>query len=201
MKRSRGRERIPKTVKPRLLIICEGKCTEPYYFEGFRRTHRNVIIKVYESPGKTPRQIVSHSLERMREMDIGKVNGDAAWCVFDVDDCTDDELHKAVELAGSKMFLAVSNPCFELWFLLHYTFTENWMDSCSDVVSELRRYIPRYEKSMDLFERLQPALPMAVSNADRLERRRNGLGFGPHVRGGNPCTSVHLLVQSILDSV
>ncbi len=199
MMRHRGRRPHPMEPKPRLLIVCEGRRTEPNYFEGFRRENRNVVISVCESPGKTPMQIVRHAMRKSMELDIGKVAGDSAWCVFDVDECADQDLRRAVELAGDDLELAVSNPCFEVWFLLHYLYAEKRMDTCRQVIGELRRFIPGYEKSVQHFERLRPLTPSAVDNASRLERTRIGVSKDVLMRDANPCTTVHHLVKLIMD--
>lgn len=198
MMRHRGRRPHPMEPKPRLLIVCEGRRTEPNYFEGFRKENRNVVISVCESPGKTPLQIVRLALQKARELDIGKVDGDSAWCVFDVDECEDKDMRRAVEIAGNELELAVSNPCFEVWFLLHHTFAEKRMDTCRDVIIELRKYVPVYDKSAEHFDRLRPLSSIAIFNAERLERGRIGMGYLAHMRGANPCTNVHHLVKMVL---
>ncbi len=198
MMRQRGRRPQPMKPKPRLLIVCEGRRTEPNYFEGFRKENHNVVIRLCESPGKTPLQIVRYTLLKAKELDIGKVAGDTAWCVFDVDECEDKAMQRAIELAGDELELAVSNPCFEVWFLLHYTYAEKRMDTCRDVITELRRYIPGYDKSAEHFDRLRSSVPIAVLNAERLERGRVGMGYAAHMRDANPCTNIHNLVKMIL---
>lgn len=198
MMRSRGRRSTPRAPKPRLLIVCEGKRTEPNYFEGFRKEHRNVIISVCESPGKTPIQIVRYAIEKADELDIGKVPGDSAWCVFDVDDCMDKDMRKAVDMARGRLELAVSNPCFELWFLLHFTYIERRMDTCHEVIDVLRRHIPGYDKAGDHYDRLIHLAPAAIMNAERLERGRSGRGLEAYDRNANPCTGMHHLILDIL---
>ena len=157
-----------------------------------------MVISVCESPGKTPLQIVRHAIRRSRELDIGKVVGDSTWCVFDVDECEDEAVQRAFELAGEQLEMAVSNPCFEVWFLLHYTYAEKRMDTCRDVINELRRYMPGYDKSADHFDRLRPFASTAVINAERLERSRAGMGYEAQMRDANPGTNVHRLVQVIV---
>ena len=198
MMRHRGRRSHPKAPMPRLLIVCEGRRTEPNYFEGFRRENRDLIICVHESPGKTPVQIVRHALSRVDDLDIGKVPGDSAWCVFDVDECSDGDMRMAFDLAGEELGLAVSNPCFELWFLLHHTYTDRRMDTCREVINELRRYMPGYDKSADHFDRLRALTTRAICNAERLERGRKGMGYAVHMRAANPCTGTHHLVRAII---
>lgn len=197
MMRRRGRWSHTMAPKPRSLIVCEGRCTEPNYFEGFRKENRNIIIKVCESPGKTPSQIVRHAMSMADEMDIGKVPGDSAWCVFDVDECSDKDMRRAVQMAGERLNLAISNPCFELWFILHYTYMDRRMDTCREALAELRLFMPGYDKSAEHFHRLRPMTATAISNAQRLERGRAGRGYEVYDRDANPCTGVHRLVCAI----
>lgn len=201
MMRRRGRWSHTMAPKPRSLIVCEGRCTEPNYFEGFRKENRNITIKVCESPGKTPSQIVRHAISMADEMDIGKVPGDSAWCVFDVDECSDHDMRKAVHVAGERLNMAISNPCFELWFILHYSYMDKRMDTCRDAVTELRRFMPGYDKSAEHYDRLRPLTATAISNAERLHKAQAGMGHEYYNRDANPCTGVHRLVSAIDSSL
>ena len=65
-----------------VLIVCEGKKTEPEYFEGLKRAYRlsGANIKVVPGDGNDPVSIVKHALTEYR-----KGGYDRAFCVFDRD--------------------------------------------------------------------------------------------------------------------
>lgn len=79
--RSRGRSRlyrksVNREVKPRILIVCEGKETEPNYFKGFKVRTMNIVI---EPAGAVHASVVDRALVLMEE------DGDyeEIWCVFE----------------------------------------------------------------------------------------------------------------------
>ena len=69
-----------------------------------------------------------------------------------------------------------SDPCFEIWLLLHFTYTtkiysSHHKKSASSFVSdELRKYIDNYSKSdKSTFEKTILMLDFAIKNAEKLE--------------------------------
>jgi hypothetical protein len=63
----RDRDRRPgrrppfRDPRPRMLIVCEGRNTEPQYFKQFSAFHRNSLVNVVIAPG----QGVHHLTERI----------------------------------------------------------------------------------------------------------------------------------------
>jgi hypothetical protein len=48
---------------------------------------------------------------------------------------------------AKKVTVLENNPCFEIWLLLHFKATGRLFRNCQDVIQELRKFIPDYEKS------------------------------------------------------
>ncbi|MDO5287754.1 MAG: RloB family protein, partial [Actinomycetia bacterium] len=69
--------------------------------------------------GKVPSSLVEAA---SKDKESGRYDVDEYWCVFDVEaPKPHGDLRKALEGAkGGRIRLAVSNPCFELWLLLHH---------------------------------------------------------------------------------
>jgi hypothetical protein len=135
-----------------VIIVCEGKRTEYDYFEAIRKTLRlpTVTVQVVHSGATDPRSIVRKALElrKEREQEQRWSTEDTAWAVFDGDE---HRLHDpanwndAFQIAGKKVRLAVSNPCFEFWYLLHYQDQQGYLDR--DTARRiLKTYLPTYEK-------------------------------------------------------
>lgn len=100
----------------RLLVVCGGERTEPDYFRGLKGQMRNPAIQIrLKAKGCAPKDLVAYARA------IAPVGGDEfdqVWCVVDSDDF---DLEAAAALAAElDVRLAVSNPCFELWLLLHH---------------------------------------------------------------------------------
>ena len=125
-KRDALRRRRPfRNPLPRVLIVCEGTRTEPGYFHDLRHTER-IPIELEISPGGVPKTLVQRAVQlknaAQKEAKIRQDENllyDDIWCVFDIDE------HPAVpdgkrQARDNEINLAISNPCFELWILLHF---------------------------------------------------------------------------------
>ncbi|HEU4556391.1 MAG TPA: RloB family protein [Longimicrobium sp.] len=93
--------------------------------------------------------------------------------------------------AKEAIHLAVSNPCFELWLLLHFA------DHAAHVTASqpgrlLRKHLPRYDKHLR-FEDVADGCSDAVRRAGMLERRGSKAGEA----GANPSTGVYRLTERI----
>lgn len=98
--------------KPTLLIVCEGKKTEPTYFNQFRIP--SLTLKTV-GEGYNTLSLVKRAIQLAAQSKFDQV-----WCVFDKDDFDGQDFNQAIQLAESKGFgVAYSNQSFEYWLLLH----------------------------------------------------------------------------------
>lgn len=99
------------TEKPSILIVCEGKNTEPSYFNQFRITSAKVI-----GVGDNTVSLVNRAIELSKQGQYDQV-----WCVFDKDDFNDNDFNNAIKIAEANNFgVAYSNQSFEYWLILHF---------------------------------------------------------------------------------
>ncbi len=64
-----------------------------------------------------------------------------------------------------------SNPCFELWLLLHYEDIHHLFHR-DEIIEKLKRHIPGYEKALSgTFQLTQAMLADAVARAERIQDR------------------------------
>jgi hypothetical protein len=166
MRRENSQRRRPGSREPadRILIVCGGVVTEPSYFEGLRQFHRNPAIKVViKQKGVDPANLVRHAIA-LRANAPGSF--DDVWCVVDVDEF---DLGPAVRLAAQQgISLAVSNPCFETWLVLHFTERTAPLAGFAQVERILLRYVPDYCKSKLDFARYADGVEKAAGRARRL---------------------------------
>lgn len=133
--------------------------------------------------------------KRAAESEAGKQRDDSlrfdeVWCVFDVDEHPgiSDARQKA---AANGIKLVVSNPCFELWPLLHFQDQTAHIHR-SKVQSLCRKYMPGCEKKLPC-EELLSRYEDAYARATDLARLHTYNG----TEGANPSTDVYKLVQAI----
>jgi hypothetical protein len=107
---------------------------------------------------------------------------DEAWCVVDVDHFDIDGATKVAERAGIN--LAVSDPCFEVWLLLHFTDHTAYAKDGKAACGLLAKHVSGYDKKLD-FAAFDPGVEAAIKRAKGLEP-------------GNPSTDVWKLVEALL---
>lgn len=198
--RTRRPARGPASRNPRrrLLVVCEGKVTEPLYIKGFERKARNATVEV-EIHGEQgdPRKLVEMAkLKRDTAKAQAKqqkdefLDYDEVWCAFDRDQ--HERFEDACQMARDNQFeLAVSNACFELWLLLH--FRESPGAQHRDQLRKmLKKSLPDYDKHFD-FERVADRVDQATERARRLDRDANRMGEPFR----NPTTGFYRLIESI----
>ena len=106
-----------KIERPTILIICEGKNTEPSYFRKFRLT--SATVKAVGEGFNTVSLV-----ERAKQLSEEKIY-DQVWCAFDADPKPDnpnqaENFNQAILLAEKYGFgVAYSNQAFEYWIILH----------------------------------------------------------------------------------
>jgi hypothetical protein len=108
-------------------------------------------------------------------------------------------LERAKKLALDEgMNICLSNPCFELWFLLHYTYYTSPC-CCNELLAKLKEYIPNYQKNLNVFDILDLMQKNALANAKKLTERPKDSGRIKSIRENSPMTSVYEIVEYIND--
>ena len=191
-KRRKQKTRIPRKV---YVIVCEGKKTERIYFKKYRTRYSNLSIKTPDSKYTDPKNLIIFA--KQYEEDLIFDNGDAIWCVFDCDENENDDLAKACKIADKEINISFSNPNFELWYLLHFELYVTKIER-SEVIHKLKKYIPKYEKNMNVYDLLLDKRPQAIINAKKLIKMHEKHGIEQISVESNPSTQVYSIVEEIL---
>ncbi|NUT91218.1 MAG: RloB domain-containing protein [Saccharothrix sp.] len=158
-------------------MVCCGK-TEKQYFEGLKRSSHLTALKVVSEIG-APDQLVDYAVTIRRRAEDGF---DQVWCVVDVDEF---DVAKAITAAErTAVSLAVSDPCFELWLLLHFRDHNAYIDGAKAAKALLTRHLDGYDKKID-FAVFATEVDGAIARAKVI---------GPE----NPSTGVWRLVEAAL---
>lgn len=150
-KKRRHFERVSnvRDYRPVLIIATEGRRTEPDYFNMrvFKPDNRSVNIKVLGAKTSSSPRSVLNRMERYLKEYKG-ILGVEAWLVVDRDEWEDTDLEELCAWSNldSKRNLAVSNPQFEYWLLLHFEDGNN-VSGKRQCLSRLKRCLPYYSKS------------------------------------------------------
>lgn len=142
--------------KYRIAIVGEGH-TEWHYFDSLRTEKR---YKFQISP-ELPKHSDYESIFRLAEK-LSEQGYDEVFCVLDLDVIVNPRQNKYESKKNQmlKKYPSVSVfeslPCFELWFLLHFTdFSGKSYHNSAALLAELRRYLPDYEKHIEFFKKVR----------------------------------------------
>ena len=183
-----------------IVIVCEGRKTEPMYFNRYRQRNSGLKIETLNSGDTDPKSLVEFALRQVNRYDLDLESGDQVWCVFDVDHNNEESLMEAKRIAGNQVNIALSNPCFELWYLLHFHYSDA-PHSTGDVIRELKSHIQTYDKTKDCFDLLLTKRTSAIKNANLLKKKHIQKGIELISLKSNPSTQVCDLVDYILDVI
>lgn len=186
-----------------ILIVCEGAVTEPKYLESVKSIYgiSSAQVKVTgEECGSSPKSIVEYAKEESKNGYFDKV-----YCVFDKD--KHESFNEAIAQIGSlekskkrPSFRAiVSNPCFEIWLLIHFVYTTKNYASipgrsiCEQVISDLKKYFPGYRKGCKcIYEIVSPRQDVAIINAKKLKEYIESSG------ATSPMTDMYELIEKLI---
>ena len=181
-------------------VLTEGRRTEVEYFAKWASEVRDRVTVTFDPFHGAPLSLVERAADlveqRRRAFRRGRDEAqfDEIWCVFDRDD--HPFVAEAIALANRhNIGVSYSNPCFELWLVLHTT--------------DLRRHTERQAVQAtsaqlgltqgkglhpDAWPTLRPTWELADARSAALDQLHDGNGSPP---GSNPSTSVGRLVKSL----
>lgn len=195
-----ARKKASRAPYERILIVCEGRKTEPYYFMGLRtalRLNRANVAIADKKRGLDPTALVQYAIEELSK----DPEFDHVYCVFDKDKHAgyNGAIDRIRSISGSRrysMHAITSVPCFEIWLLLHFLYTTRayvapLQDSNAElVIRDLKDHLPEYEKGLkDTFAALADKTETAIGHAKSLEKFHETSGTD------NPSTRVYILVE------
>lgn len=192
-----GRPKGNKTLALRVVVFTEGTLTEPTYLRLFQKVHRNgrshLPARLVVRPcGADPRRIVERALNEKRDAKKNRLaKNDQYWAMFDRDQHA--RFEEAIDLARRNgIHLAISNPCFELWGILHHEDLDQPVSrqECQVILAMLcPDYGPR--KTFGSEKLIRTRYKVAVDRASQLVARR----MEEDMPGGTPSTTVHELTE------
>ena len=169
-----------------IIIAAEGTNTEKRYFEDLANEYytSRIHVEVLErfSTASDPHHILA-LLDSFCHKYAIRRGYDELWLVIDVDRWRDKLLSEISTLCSQKnYYMAVSNPCFEIWLLVHLKslgeYDENTLEEFrvnkgtenrTRLDIELARLLGYYNKSNLDTAPFLPRVERAISEARRLD--------------------------------
>lgn len=155
-----------KRMKPNFFVFCEGE-TEMAYVKFLRSLYR-VPIQVIPKKGKS--NISEEYIERSKNEYV-RTEQDKVFLMYDLD--VDGMLAHLQNIPNAE--LLVSNPCIELWFLLHYQEqkTEISSDKCIQKYQKVSKGYKKGVLSEEEKKVLAENRDLAVERAKKLADYHN----------------------------
>ena len=96
---------------------------------------------------------------------------------------------------GNKIELAVSNPAFEYWYLLHFKETDRPFRDAADLIESLQDVdcLPNYQKNANVFDLVYKFTGIALKRAAKMLKNHPDKS----TEFPNPSTLVFKLVMSL----
>jgi hypothetical protein len=177
-------------------LFTEGAKTEPTYFNILQKIcHQHVCITIKSHRTKSDLPHVLNRAKKFIQEEKPNMEFSEFWLVVDVDNRTKSQfaqLQKWTE-ERSNYYLAISNPKFEYWLLLHFE-PGNGISSSEHCSRQLIEHMPYYQKNNLDEKKLLARLSNAIQNAKEKYSQCENDCFA-----GN-CSMVYKLVEKIVNN-
>lgn len=210
------RERREAFRDARLIVIAsEGKDTERIYFKALAKEYSNPRVHVHilersvdEQNNSSPEHVLKQLNDYKSQYELEA--DDELWLVVDKDRWTEAMLSRVATECSKEvtMHMALSNPCFELWLLLHIEDValltpeeqKQWMENRKKsknadpyLKARLRQKMGSYHESSYDAQTLMAHVENAIERARTLDKNPNDRW--PQTLG----TRVYLLAKSVMN--
>ena len=172
------------------IVACEDTYAPKQYFDIFEIPR----VQIHVVPTQHGLSSPQHVLERLLTFDYAEY--DQRWLLLDIDHRNVGPHMKNLvdtisEAQRQGVNMAVCNPCFELWLLLHHqdeTPESNRFTNCSDVERTLRGALGSYNKRRLDLERFRFGVVDACIRARQLDQSTLPEG---------PSAQVHRILEAV----
>jgi len=187
------REHDTKRYRPRIVIVTEGRVTEPAYLRRLQMLYPDVYMVLLPS---NTQSAPYYLIKRIKEyLDRAPLEGrDRAWVILDVDQwpATQIDVIRMWQNRDKRHAVGMSNPNFEYWVLLHFESGAGILTQ-EHVNRVLQRHLPQYTKHLDGLVLTRELVHRAATHARNRHRTHDTDELPPPA--GN--TTMYLLVEGL----
>ena len=151
--------------------------------------------------GKAAITVVNRAIElrqarkRLASNSLIKAAYEVVYCVLDVEAPKATSLSRAVTKArGNNLEVILSNPCFEYWYILHFSKTSASFNTSKAAKSALKQKHRAYcESDTTIFDVVYPKTADAIRHSKEVLREQHD--GAEDLSDCNPSTHVHKIVE------
>jgi hypothetical protein len=177
-------KKIAHKINPSFAVVVDGE-TEVWYLQMLKRNEREIRVSIKpEIPNKKNVEEQYNLVCELSNKEFTKV-----FWLIDLDTVikeeneapkgkkspfkTFEEYRTNLTENYENVVVIVNNPCLEFWFLLHFEKTSKCFNTCSSAETQLKKYMPNYEKTQkfftkqndDIYLKLKPNLKTGLANS------------------------------------
>lgn len=164
--------------KRKILVLTEGKVTEPTYFCELCRHYKvpRGLVEIKKARNPQPKRMLNEitriaNTNNTLSNNKKEIRYDELWMVFDSEGKNIRHFTQIINSAkklGIKV--CISCPCFEIWLLLHFKYTNKPL-SAKEAVQEIDVCMPGYKftKKPDM-KSLLPYVEVAIIRSEKLRQ-------------------------------
>lgn len=179
-----------------IIIASEDTHAVDQYFSRFKPERVQFIVLPTKDGHSSPMDVMKR-IDKFKE-ENATVENDQFWLCIDQDDWANDNhianLTQVLAHCRNKGYqIALSNPCFEFWLLLH--FEDSSFSSgvkCADVAARFKVVVNGYNKA-----KCCGHLPFTAAMVHKAVERAKGLDK-PEPIASTPLSRVYLILEELL---
>lgn len=179
-----GRRSKSSRLKPLIVVVFDDTKTAPAYFKALReQLGRQVNLKLV--PARDDGAEAEATID-LAVVEVPRDDPDApttVWALVDLEGKRDSQRISALRTRAKDggVHLALSQPCFEVWVLLHFKKTGRPFDNCGEVVAEVKPAwdgagLPPFpqKKAQADYSLIVDRIPAAIANAKSMSPGQEG---------------------------
>jgi len=179
--------------RPRVVIITEGRVTEPAYLRKLQALYPDVHLELRtQNTQSAPHYLIKRITDALGKAPLEA--RDRAWLILDTDKWTPAQIEtiRQWQSQDKRHLVGMSNPSFEYWVLLHFEAGAG-VSTPEQVSRALQRYLPQYTKHLDGLV-LTPDRVQRASEHARTRHRMHDTTVLPPPAGN---TTMYVLVEGL----
>ena len=171
--------RKAKDLKPRkIFIFTEGSVTEQIYFKKFidyfKISQASVQVIDRASSKSSPKAVLDYVIEfeqQRKQLEPVLYKRYEYWLVIDYDKWGTNLITSIKKAERRNYYIALSRPCFEIWFLLHYRNAQSIIQDQTNLCSkrEINKAIQTHNPSRSYEKNYFEKTDFATQNAEDLD--------------------------------
>lgn len=186
----------------KIVVAMEGNKTEPKYFIAVKKKFRSATLEIItlsraaNDTKSAPNHVVCELDNYLKKNKLEK--SDELWLVCDKDRWPEKQLNDVARKCQSKGYhLGLSNPCFELWLILHYENVAQLPDVKKIELGQRRNTQKKWgniyqSKKISGYDQIVDKIYAAIKHAKTLDNKQQSRW--PNSLG----TNVYHLAESII---